>query len=456
MLPDNSWIYGPTGLPIENISAHSAPTIVMRAVPVAAVAVAVPAPRPRRLRRVVIRFGLAIFLLFFLLAGSAVFFWLDPPALGWASQPFLPSAANVVPWNGTDPVNILALGEDQRFPGQKTHSDTIIVMSIDPSSGRVRLVSIPRDLAVSVPGYGEMSKINEGDYLGGPRYEAYTVEHALGIPINYYIVLRFQTFKQVIDAMGGVNINVDQAINDPTYPALQGNGFAPLVLQPGMQHMDGATALAYMRERHAYTGQDEVRVQHQQQLIAAMKSQALSFDTIFRLPSIYAAMRQAFQTNLPSNMLPVVFLDMIKNGTMEHIFFSDTNGMVTNCLGYDNGADLCPTAAFYPSIDNLFQNPLVANENATVFVQNGSYLTGEAAAVAKTLTTAHFNVVGSGNADTSDHAHSAVIVNSAQPAAPYTTRLLQQMFQSVVLTRSMPDIQARIVLLIGNDVPQVQ
>jgi LCP family protein required for cell wall assembly len=447
MQQDNAWSYGPNGLPIEEISAHTHPTLVMAQVPVA---------REARKRRWVRRLGVTFLALLLLLIGSSGLFWFDPPALGFVSQPFFPSAAGVVPWNGSDPINILALGEDQRTPGEKTHSDTIIVMSIDPKAGKVRLVSIPRDLAASVPGYGDMSKINEGNYLGGPRYEAYTIEHALGIPINYYIVLRFQTFMKVIDALGGVNINVDQKINDPLYPALVGNGFAPLVLNPGMQHMKGATALAYVRERHVYTTGDEVRVQHQQQLISAMKAQALSFGTLFRLPTLYEALINAFQTNLPGNMLPVVFLEMVKNGTMEHVYFSDTNGMVTQCIGYDNGADLCPTPAFQPRIDQLFQNPKLAAENATVFVQNGSYLTGEAAAVATTLTTCHFNVLGSGNADKDSHAHTAVIINSAYTAAPYTTRMLQQMFQARVMTRSMPGVHAQVILLIGNDVPQIQ
>jgi LCP family protein required for cell wall assembly len=376
--------------------------------------------------------------------------------LGLLSQPFFSSAPGLVPWNGSDPINVLALGEDQRVPGEKTHSDTIIVIQINPGTGKVQLVSIPRDLAATVPGYGALSKINEGNYLGGPRYEAYTVEYALGIPINYYIVLRFQTFKKVIDALGGVNINVDQKIDDPTYPALTGSGFAPLVLNPGMQHMDGATALAYVRERHAYTTGDEVRVQHQQQLIAAIKSQVLSAGTLFRLPSIFDALRQAFQTNLPANMLPVLFLEMVKNGSMKHVYFSDTNGMVYQCTGYGGGADLCPTAALQPYVDQLFRNQQLANESATVAVQNGSNLNGEAAEVAKLLTTCHFNVVGSGPADSSNHAHTAVIVNSAEPAAPYTARLLQQMFQARMITRSMPDVHAQLVLLIGNDVPQIQ
>ncbi len=448
MLQEDDWTYGPNGLPMEVPSLHTQPTLVLAPVPM-------PRP-PKKKRRWLLRIGLVLLCLFVVLVGSFGFFWVDPPALGWISQPFLPSASNVVPWNGSDPINILALGEDQRYPGEKTHSDTIIVMTVNPSNGKVRLVSIPRDLAASVPGYGEMSKINEGNYLGGPRYEAYTIEHALGIPINYYVVLRFQTFKTVIDALGGVDINVDQKIDDPTYPALQGNGYAPLHLNPGMQHMDGATALAYVRERHSYTTGDEVRVQHQQQLISAMKSQALRPGTLFRLPAIYNAVRNAFQTNLPGSMLPVVFLEMIKSGSMEHVYFSDTNGMVTQCIGYDAGADLCPTPAFQPRISELFQQQPLDNEHATVFIQNGSHLAGEAAAVAATLATCHLNVVGSGNADTNDHAHTAVIVNSAYPAAPYTTRLLRQMFQARLLTMRMPETHAQIVLLLGNDVPQVQ
>jgi LCP family protein required for cell wall assembly len=448
MQPDEAWTYGPTGLPVENYAVHTQPTLVMRSVA---------AKRPRRrLSRVLLRFLIALLLMIVLFVGTSALFWFDPPALGWVSQPFLPSAANVVPWNGSDPINILALGEDQRIPGEKSHSDTIIVISVDPSSGHVRMVSIPRDLAVSVPGYGEMSKINEGNYLGGPMYEAYTIEHALGIPINYYMVLRFQTFRKLIDAIGGVDINVDQKINDPTYPALEGSGFAPLVLNPGLQHMDGATALAYVRERHAFTTGDEVRVQHQQQLITALKSQLMSFGTLLRLPSISSAMRDALQTNLPGNMLPVVFLYMARHGSMEHVYFSDTNGMVTQCVGYDNGADLCPTNAFWPRINELFQNPLLANEHATVFVQNGSNLDGEATAIATTLGTSHFNIVGFGSADTNDHAHTAVIINSAQPPAPYTARLLRQMFQARAMTVNMPNMHAQVVLLIGNDVPQVQ
>ena len=210
MQNESTWTYGPGGLPVESLPIHSQPTQVLPTVPVT------PRPRRHRWRRMVLMV-LTAFLL--LLIGSGVLVWYDPPALGALSSPFLPVQAGAVPWNGTDPINILAMGVDQRVPGEKTLSDTMIVISINPTTKHVRMVSIPRDLAVTVPGYGTLSKINEGYYLGGPKYAEYTVESALGIPISYYAVLRFSAFEHLIDAVGGITINVDLPISDPTYPA---------------------------------------------------------------------------------------------------------------------------------------------------------------------------------------------------------------------------------------------
>jgi len=453
MQNDNAWSYGPNGLPMEDLQVHTHPTLVMRTPPITRRRWRLRRPSPRVF---LLRALMVLAALLLAIVGTGVFVWYNPMALATLSQPLLPGQAGAVPWNGTDPINILALGVDQRVPGEQTHSDTIIVLTLDPAHNTVRMVSIPRDLAVSVPGYGEMSKINEGNYLGGPSYEAYTIEHALGIPISYYIMLRFSSFQHLIDVLGGVTINVDQNINDPTYPALVGNGYDPLVLHAGTQHMDGATALKYMRERHAYTTQDEARVQHQQQLVTAMKSQLISVHTLFHLPSILSALRDAFDTNMPENLLPVVAMEMVKNRDMQHIFFNDQNGMTVECIGGDLGADLCPTPSFWPHIHSLFSDPKLAAEHASVWVENGTALNGEAEAVATTLRTCQINVVGTGPADTANHAHTAVIVNSAQPSAPYTARLLRQMFGARLITENLPTVSAQVVLLLGNDVPQVQ
>jgi LCP family protein required for cell wall assembly len=399
---------------------------------------------------------LSVFLL--LLLGTGTLIWFDPPVLGALSMPFFPVQAGAVPWDGAQPINILAMGIDQRVPGEKTLSDTMIVLSIDPATQQVRMVSIPRDLAVTVPGYGTLSKINEGYYLGGPTYAEYTVESALGIPINYYAVLHFQAFEHLIDAVGGIDIKVDQAISDPTYPADVGSGYDPFYLSAGMHHMDGALALKFVRERHAYTseGGDELRVQHQQEVLMAIKGKLLSFNSVLHMPTILEALRQTVVTNLPENMLSVVALRILQDRNLQHVYFNEQNNMVYQCEGNDLGADLCPTPAFWSSIHALFTDPRLAAEHASLWVENGTSIDGEAAAVAGTLATCHFTVAGYGDADNSQHAHSEIIVNTAQPAAPYTTTLLRQMFGAHLSSARLPAIHAQIVVLLGADVAQIQ
>jgi LCP family protein required for cell wall assembly len=320
------------------------------------------------------------------------------------------------------------------------------------------MVSIPRDLAVTVPGYGTLSKINEGYYLGGPAYAEYTVESALGIPINYYAVLRFQAFEHLIDAVGGIDIKVDQAISDPTYPADVGSGYDPFYLSAGMHHMDGALALKFVRERHAYAseGGDELRVQHQQEVLMAIKSKLLSFNSVLHMPTILGALRQTVVTNLPENMLSVVALRILQDRNLQHVYFNEQNNMVYQCEGNDLGADLCPTPAFWSSIHTLFADPQLAAEHASLWVENGTSIDGEAAAVAGMLATCHFSVAGYGDADNDQHAHSEIIVNTAQPAAPYTTTLLRQMFGARLSSARLPAIHAQIVVLLGADVAQIQ
>jgi LCP family protein required for cell wall assembly len=455
MQPSNPWTQPTTPLPTDAQRIHIEPTIVMRPVQ--------PQQRPaRKWRQWLKRIALAFVVLLVILVGTGVFFWFDPPALGMALSPVLPAQTGSIPWNGSDPLNILAMGVDQRTPDQTTRSDVMMVLSLDPSTKTMRMVSIPRDLAVTVPGFGQLSKINAGFAMGSPSisggaaYAAFTVEHSLGIPINYWAVVNFNSFKHLIDALGGVTINVDRNINDPLYPADVGYGYSPFVISAGPHHMDGATALRYVRERHAYPGQeDQARIRHQQQLISAVLHQAMSVNTLFHLPEILSAARASIQTNLPTNLLPVLGMIMLKQQNMQHIYLDATSGYAQNCVGDDNGADLCPLPALWTELTALFRNPLLQQEHATVWVQNGTSDSYETQQVNELLQKCGFNLAGSGPADNNHHAHTAVIINSGQAAAPYTARLLQQMFDARLITRSMPDIPAQIVLLVGGDAPQI-
>ena len=140
---------------------------------------------------------------------------------------------------------------------------------------------------------------------------------------------------------------------------------------------------------------------------------------------------------------------------MQHVYLDATSGYARQCVGYDNGADLCPLPALWSELSTLYNNAHLQNEHASVWVQNGTASAYEMQQVLELLKACHFTVAGSGPADNSHHAHTAVIVNTAQAQAPYTTRLLRQMFNAKQITRSMLDVPAQIVLLIGNDAPQI-
>ncbi|MBV9792741.1 MAG: LCP family protein [Actinobacteria bacterium] len=178
----------------------------------------------------------------------------------------------------TGPLNILVAGVDQRA-GLTHHqevmlhvgsdvsfnSDTLMVAHISADRSRVTVVSIPRDSWVAIPGHG-MSKINAAYGYGGPKLMVQTVENATGLTINDYVEVNFLGFVKVIDALGGVNICLPQAVDD-SYSGLQ--------LSAGEHHVDGITALAYARDRHSFAASDLARIQDQQKLISSALTSAI-------------------------------------------------------------------------------------------------------------------------------------------------------------------------------------
>jgi LCP family protein required for cell wall assembly len=134
----------------------------------------------------------------------------------------------------------------------------------------VRVVSLPRDSWVDIPGHG-MNKINAAFGLGGPKLMVSTVEHDTGLTINDYIEVNFLGFVKVIDALGGVNICLPFAVSD-TYSGLH--------MSAGPHHVGGITALKFARDRHSFALSDLSRINHQQQLLASLLRQAISTGTL--------------------------------------------------------------------------------------------------------------------------------------------------------------------------------
>lgn len=204
------------------------------------------------------------------------------------------------PWQSTQRLNILLLGIDQR-PGEnaaKSNTDTMIVITVDPATQTAGMLSIPRDLYVTLPDHNQ-GRINTAQALGGPAYAEQAVSALLGIPIQHYVRVNFTAFTKLIDLVGGIDVYVDQKINDPTYPNMS-FGFDPFVISKGWHHMDGATALKYARTRHQSS--DFVRMQRQQQILLALRDRVLSSgalpDLLSHAPAIMSTLHDSISTDL--------------------------------------------------------------------------------------------------------------------------------------------------------------
>lgn len=205
---------------------------------------------------------------------------------------------------GGSRVNILLLGSDtdQKFNGTFI-AQTDIVVTIDPSSNTVGMLSIPRDFYINVPGYG-MHKLDEAYGLGGVALSRLTIEQDFGIPINYYAWVGLDGFIKVIDEVGGVDVDVLHPIVDDNYPDDVGknanNPYAlkRLYLAPGPQHLDGPTALEYVRSRHADLVGDFGRSVRQQQVLSALKTKLANPDIFSKLSAIAKDLQGFLKTDM--------------------------------------------------------------------------------------------------------------------------------------------------------------
>lgn len=201
---------------------------------------------------------------------------------------------------------VLLLGTDRRSPDSSAgNTDAMMLFHLEPSGQRIAILSIPRDLYVEVPGHGQ-ARINtayawgEQDGTSGLTLARQTVSATLGIPVQHAALLDFHAFVTLIDAIGGVDVDVPCAISDPTYPD-SGIGYDPFYLPAGLQHLDGATALKYARTR-ATSGGDFDRTARQRQLALAVRDRVTRLDLlpglIAQSPQIWSALQTAFETDL--------------------------------------------------------------------------------------------------------------------------------------------------------------
>lgn len=190
-------------------------------------------------------------------------------------------------------VNILLLGKGGEGHDGELLTDTVMVLSVKPDTNELAMLSIPRDFWVKTEEFG-YSRINKVNYYGetqkgeneGPKYAAKALEEVTGLYIPYYFGIDFEGFKDVVDSIEGVKVDVENSFNDEEYPT-EDYGYQTIKFNKGSQEMDGDTALKYARSRHGVTtdgnaneASDFARARRQQKLIAAIKEKALSLGVL--------------------------------------------------------------------------------------------------------------------------------------------------------------------------------
>jgi LCP family protein required for cell wall assembly len=377
--------------------------------------------------------------------------------------------------------NLLLIGVDERpdHPEEGVRSDTLILTRLNAPQGWVSLLAIPRDSEVNLLDIGP-TKINVAYGQGYARAEelygsgtaapqgamalsAQTVESFLQLPqrgmrVDHTAQINFAGFAGLIDALGGVTINVPTLIVDPEYPT-EDFGVMYVEFQPGEQRMDGATALIYARTRHADS--DFGRAQRQQQVLRALidEFQAKNLvQQIFLLPSLLRAVAgeegssPAVLTTLPINR-PDVLIGL----------FGLALGLQADAIGqfsinpqdvavYENGSNLIWDAAGVQALLDRWQAPPnEVAEAARVQVFNGTAINGLAGRISAELEQTGFTLIVADTAPAGEYPRTIVYNLNNKPAT--SRRIAQQLGGVPVETVVPPGIvsEADIVVILGND-----
>jgi len=362
------------------------------------------------------------------------------------------------------PLNILVAGVDVRSGltrhqqlalhvgrAVSTNSDTLMVVHVPADHRSVQIVSLPRDSWVSIPGHG-MNKINAAFGLGGPRLMVRTVEQDTGLTINDYIEVNFLGFVRVIDALGGVNICLPFAVNDP---------YSGLRMSAGMHHVGGITALKFARDRHSFALSDLARIGHQQQLLSSLLRQAISTGTLANpvkltrfLSSATAAIKvdQGLNVDRLANELrgirPAdVTFTTVPLGNMNYLTPNGQSAVLWNAsaarslfaqLKNDQPIAKAPRHPGHPRHRRL------RRDQVSIDIYNGTLIGGLSAQTGIELASLHFGVHGSGLTwHTQNVTQTVIDYPAGQKAA---AGLIRRVMPGAVLHRARGLRRLRIVL----------
>lgn len=345
-------------------------------------------------------------------------------------------------------INILltGIGGGNHDGGQL--ADTIMLISLDPTNKQAGVVSVPRDLTVPIEGYGwrkinSINALSEKDGQGaGAKALAQAFTTNFNQPIDYYLRVDFSGFSQFIDDLGGIDVLVENQLDDYAYPILgqedNPNYYARykhLHVETGLQHMDGDLALAFARSRHGINGEgsDFARARRQQLIIEAVKDK-LKQTNLFLNPSIITKTIGNYQEHVATNLeiweiakLWRLFKDTEKSSIASEVLRDGPNGLLRSDRGLDGAYILVPKSDDFTEIKALMENILaqkietaeisLENEKPSIIVLNGTATAGLATQKALELETKNFTIIDKANADRKDYETSLLydLSNSSKP-----------------------------------------
>jgi len=347
----------------------------------------------------------------------------------------------------------------------------MILVTVDPNSKTAGMLSIPRDLWVSVPGYYE-DRINKAFFLGqqdgypggGPALAMKTILYNLGVPVHFYVQVDFNGFEQIVDTLGGIDINVLETIEDPLYPD-NNYGYEPFYLEAGQHTLNGHDTLRYARTRHT-SGSDFSRAGRQQQVLLAIRDKALQLGMVPKIPELWNTMAGTVETDLQlvdivelAQLADEIDTTSIKSVVIDHTLtldyiantgaqvllplrdkikviiddmFAETKPPEGPSQAELEAAQAAQTQAKAQEIEQQVQRQeeikaFLTQENARLVVQNGTNVPSLGTLTADYLRQQGFNILQFGQADTSTYPHTVIVVYDESKI--YTLQVLAALFE---------------------------
>ena len=473
----------PAPPPYTSISPQTTPAAVPIASPLR--------PKPKRRWRIFTKKRIVLALIALVLAGGI---WVSGKLVYNSLKVFHGSVFNLLTTTklkgeDTGRVNILLAGNSADDPGHDgaNLTDSIMIVSIDVQNHTAFLLSVPRDLWVDIPGYGH-AKINEayvdgqagsfsdpGFPKGGMGLLEEVVEQNLGININYYGLIDYNAFRDAVDAVGGVDVNIQSPDPRGLYdPSIDWTTHGPLVrLTNGVHHLTGEQALDLARARgdaygsYGFPRSDFDRTEHQREMLLALKSKVASAGVLanpIALGNLFDSVGKNVSTDFTLGEVRRLY-DIgknIANTSIQSVGLNDANGqnLLANYTSPNGESALIPAAGIddfstiKAYLTRLTSNNPVLREGANVVVLNGTNVSGLAARAKTTLMAKDITVSAVGDAVAPST--TTTIIDTSNAQKPATLQLLKQLYGTNVTTANPYDgtYNADFIIVLGNDQTQ--